>query len=288
VRHALATRLWIEAKFPQGLSATELREHYGAVVDFDRDALLAIGRAAEGKNPAEELRAFEQLCTLLPEDCDQWARRLRDAGKEDQAAQVYERWAEVGDAVTVSNRIGWTVEYLRTHGQKARAERLAEQAASTGSGGGLKTYATFLENIGRTEAAYEAFTDSWERYENPADLLAFIGRHQDVPRYQAVKQEIVKSTFPDGFRRVVLTDLASERATGAEVTRVSPDPEFSGLQVGDIIGATDGIRVTTLTEFRVARSVSDAKDAPILVWRGGKWIELRVPRAAFAETTYRN
>lgn len=288
VQHALATRLWAKVKYGDKVDAKTLRGAFGAVAAFDRDALLAIAEAAKDTDPSEHRRAYEELCALIPRDCDLLAGALRDAGEEEKAALTFEEWAATGEAVSVANTLEWTVEYFRTHGEKKRAERLAIQAASTGAGRGLATYGNFLERIGRTEAAFERFSRISERYDNPSNLLAFINRHEDVPRYVKIREGIVATTFPQGLRRVTIADMASETASGADVITPPRQKEFAGLQSGDIIGATDGIRVSTLKEFRVARALNDAKEATLIVWRHGSLTAVRLPRAALAEASYRD
>jgi hypothetical protein len=94
VFHALIRMLYAEAKYGKHPPVPVLKALYGAMAEFDRDAMWSIAEAARDADPAEFRSAAGRMCEMSMDDCSILAKYLKDHGEPDQAAQAYQRWAD--------------------------------------------------------------------------------------------------------------------------------------------------------------------------------------------------
>jgi hypothetical protein len=141
-----------------------------------------------------------------------------------------------------------------------------------------------LERLGRyveAEATYRALA---ERYDAPTVLDAYYirrSRRSPDPRLAALVEAATKKLFPDGIHTTSLGELQGLTAeqlqdihVGSLMIRPTDEDKHFGLQEGDILLAIDGLRVRNYAQFECIRSFTDAEPMRVVVWRGGRLLEI--------------
>jgi S1-C subfamily serine protease len=117
-----------------------------------------------------------------------------------------------------------------------------------------------------------------QRYDNYNELLAFYLRRSDrEPALKARFDALRSRVFPQGLERVQLKDFTAEPAGGVTLLKVGDSGRRAGLRDHDIAVALDGYRVRNYKQYRVVRGAKSAPVMTFVVWRSGKYIEVRAP-----------
>ena len=273
---AIWMKLWHDTagkpKLEDGLRA------YGSTLDYRVGALQRIFDYTVG-DPEAFVPIARQLCDLNAESCGKLGWQLVNTGDSAGAADAFERYAAYArDRVGVSNHMYWLVDYYQDTGRTARAQKLAQMAAATGSARGLETLAHFMERTGRFDEAEEIFRSIAQRYNNSADLLgAFcirLGRRTGDKADTEQGTRLLSKTLPRGLEPWTAADAAQPPTDGARVTFTYPRARRLGLRQDDVIVAIDGLRVRDQAARPVLANLEIDNDMKLVIWRDGRYQEL--------------
>lgn len=237
--------------------------------------------------PAQYEAAARALCRLEPDSCATLGWRLLSAGREAEAADVYDSYASrARDTVMVSNNLGWLVFYYWDTGRRGRAVELAELVGSVGSAQGLETLGIIRERQGRDDEARAIFERIHRHYENGVALAGYYlrkARHTGDASFAERAATLVGEVFPDGLEMVDSAWLPAPPTDGVAFATFSPRAARTGLQPTDIVVGVDGFRVRSTGQYHVAtRSSFDAR-MTFTVWRDGRnqRVDVDVPQRLF-------
>jgi hypothetical protein len=219
-------------------------EEYGPTLGWATGPISYLSGLAKDR-PAERRKWTTRLCEAEPEYCDALADALVDAKEEKEAAEVYRRWRrEAIDRVRVSNKVGWIVEYDRTHGREAEAWEIAREAAGVYSEVGLRTLAELAEKTDRLDVAETNFRSVAERYSSTDLLYDFYTRQvaSGKSRFEKPRDALFRQLFPDGPERMVQMPVEPPQ-DGVIVSNLGAPTLEAGLKERDIIVGLEGFRV---------------------------------------------
>lgn len=245
-------------------------------------------------------RLLERTCELSVDECFDRGLFLVETGRFAEAAAAYQRaMDEASNRVRAANNSLWLMNYYLDAGQAARARAVAEDAAATGSYGGLLTQARFLERTGDFDAAESILQDAMRRYgnepknpdeeweaqdgEQDADnLLVFYYRlaiEQKKAAYAERFHALADRDFPNGIERLDRASLRGRPVDGVSVLKTWPIAERRGMKAGDIIVGLDGIRVRTRRQYFVVTDFTDRPEMALVVFRHPDYVDVkaRVP-----------
>jgi hypothetical protein len=255
-------------------SAPTLKKELGEVAAFNLSFATRIANALKD-DPDAYLAAMEPVVRMSPEQLLDVAEYHVQDDRLDAARSTYERWfATSRQEVAVANNAEWMVRDYFVRGESAKADALANRAASTYSPSGLLTRAHLYEWSNRPRAAEECYRRESERYDDPAPLLGFLLRHHR----QGVEVDALKwKVFPGGVVSVSLPALRDAPVAGVEVAGVEKIGTRHGVHLNDIIVAVDGVRVNNRAQYYAAKAMSIDPDMRLTVWRDLKYVEVTGP-----------
>ena len=266
-------RLAVEAVRWRGNASYEtLREEYGTLAPYDLELARALANAA-WERPEIYVPLMERVCAMSADE-GYWdlAPYLVDHGRVEEGLRAYERWLSIGrKEVTISNSMTWLVRHYHERGDYAKATAVADRVADTRSFWGLVTRANLHEWRDELDDAERLHRTAWKRYDNPNELLAFYLRsRRTAPEVPDLTREI----FPAGMTRVTAGASAAAPREGVLIRTTGVIGADEGLRVNDVVVAVDSIRVRNVAQYRVARGASAHDTMKLILWRGGKYIEL--------------
>jgi len=254
--------------------AAVLEREFGDMAQYNLGFAIRIANALKD-DPDAYLSAMQAVIRMSPErllDVAEYEVQLDHLG---EARSTYERWFATGrDEVAIANASEWMVRDYYVRGLSAKANALADRAASTGSYWGLLTRARLYDWTGNARSAERYFRHASEGYEDPSDLLGFMLRHHR----QGMEVDALKwKVFPGGVTSVSLPTLREAPASGLEVIGVKTIGERYGMRQDDIIVAVDGVRVNSLDQYHAAKTMSLDPTMRLIVWRDLKYTEVAGP-----------
>jgi hypothetical protein len=256
-----------------------VRKAFGSLVEYDIDALEKFRYL--DMSTSDRLDMGERLCRLSPDHCGTLASWALVNDRERDALSAYERWiGGARDRVNVSNHVTWISRYYLDHGQRARAEAIAKEAADTGSYAGMETYAELLDRIGRGDEAEPLYRQIAVRYSNDTvPLGGFLMRRAFRTHDAALEAragELLRPDFPDGLQRVEPHALPVRPSDGVMLTDFGPRAARLGLHANDVIVAVDDWRVRTPDQYTMASRLKFDEQMTLTVWRDGRFRQLRL------------
>jgi tetratricopeptide (TPR) repeat protein len=277
---------WVATEFLK-LTRGDASRVLGPRLDYDLRAIRLTAGDMKDDQAALALRA--RGCQVAVTECAPYARALARMKRVDEAAREFERtFADPGfDRVSFANEVGWLVDYYYERKNIDRAVELAEEAAETGAGDGLKTAGYLYERLGRAEDAEDMYESIAERYEDPAQLLGFYYRainERKQTQFEEGWKRWLAGTFPEGLQPAATpVPSAPKPARGVTVTKDTDRLRKARLQAGDLIVGLDGWRVDNLKQFRAINAFSERPDRKLTVWRGPIY-ETSLPWRAWSGT----
>ena len=284
-----------DAPYDVGLVYPYLIAKHGKTIPFDvlttrfgermRYDTRVIGTAIEAAGESDQgLDLLATACTVSQGYCSTLGYQLARRGRDAEAVKAYERLLndEGVDSVSKANWSGWLVDYYQAQGRTGPALKLAEESAGTGAAAGLITAGRLYERLGRMDDAESSFRSSAERYDAPADLIAFYYRAVAVRKdagYQPAWQRELERVFPNGLVEGAGPD--GPPTTGVFIESDSAAARAVGLQAGDVIVAVDGWRVENMPQYRVVRAFPLAGGFTLTVARGPARLPVKVANSAF-------
>lgn len=269
---------WTEKKYGAHPTGDQYREGFGPLVDFDINSMRMISYAEVG-NPEKFLAIGEKIAKEDPSMYTSLGAYCVLHDMPDKAAEFYELAQQKDDdAVRVSNESDWLVRYRFEHGQKDKAEELAQSAAEVYSARGLLTLADFYERQGKLKEAEGLRKKVEERYERASVLLPFYLRNaaKDA-RYAQEASILSKKLFPDGMKKVTLASFSGAPKAGMEVVREDWVADKSPLKEGVVIVALNGYAVANKDQYDVARELSTKPSVWVIYWNGKEYKERTHP-----------
>jgi len=220
------------------------------------------------------------LCDIAPKHCYRLGHRLAELGLADEAAVAYRKGlARDLDRVGAANACLWLVEYDLDHGRAQEAERIAREAAGTGSAAGLLVMARLAERMGRLDEAEEHYRRVRERY-NYAEMLAgFYYRQAWVERkaaYEPKFRDALALALPEGLEPLDRGSLGGPPADGVVLKEENDNTYKYGITGAHIIVGLDGYRVRNMRAYAVVLALSQSPRMKLVVWRGSRYDDVEV------------
>jgi hypothetical protein len=261
---------YLRVRFGLKIPFPELRQVLGHRLQHDLRAINYAKKYLPDNDARIDL--LEEACTVSAVECGELGGALANAGREDEAASRYhEALGDPGvDPVWKSNNSGWLVDYYQRRGRNDQARQLAEEAASSGSFGGILTLAKLEERAGNIAAAEGLHQRSAERYEDPTFLAGFYQRRvRDFNEHSWETQwtELRTRLFPEGIQPAP-TSMPAPPVRGVIVTTDNDRSRKAGLQAGDVIVGLEGHRVDNLQQYRALNASYLNDELHLTVWRG--------------------
>jgi tetratricopeptide (TPR) repeat protein len=260
--------------------------------DYNGNALYYFLQRADelgGIDDATREDLLRKQAALDPDDYYKLGDFLMSRGKADDAADAYRKGAQQGnDAVLFANSIKPLVKYDFEHNQQDEAMTMAKKAADVYSYGGLDTYAWLLCKLNRGPEAVDIEKQIQQRYGGDP-LPEFYVAHPDLfPKESAA---VIQRYYPNGLPTVTLADFTAPPIDGDRFDTESPETKRAGLQAGDVVVALDAHPVHSGAEYALIRAMSDSPELDLIVWRSGKYFEIKAspPERSFhiKASTYR-
>ena len=278
--------LWREAPADYTVARVNLdRRYLGKATPAEVRTLLAPRlpydvrarrRLAEATvTPAERVALEEGTCAIDVESCFALARALVEAGRDADAAAVYQRTIADGriGEVVIAHHAGWLIDYWRRTGRQDQALRLADRAARTGSSRGVSARAWLFEQLDRLEDAETDYTSLAERYGEHYQPLGFyyrMARVRKAPGYESGLQALLPQLFPRGLQPLGPSDGRQAPSSAVQITKDSALSRRFGMQAGDLIVGLDGWRVENLKQYQAVRAFSTDDRMRVVLWRGAR------------------
>ena len=269
---------WTEKKYGPHPTAEQYREGFGPLADFDVNSMRMILYAEVG-NPEKFLEIGAKIAKEDPSMYSDLGAYCVLHDLPEKAAEYFELALEKDtDAVRVSNISDWLVRYKFDHGQKDKAEELANSAAEVYSARGLLTLAELYERQGKLKEAEDILKKVEDRYEKTVVLLPFYLRNSDKDkRYAQEAGVLTKKFFPDGMKKVTLASFSVAPTTGMKVTGEDWLADKSPLKDGVVIVALNGYACSSKAQFDVARDLSTKPSVWVIYWNGKEYKERTHP-----------
>ncbi len=268
----------MEVRFRDKPPLSEYQTAAGVLAEYDSD-LVADLMAIVRDDPEAYVPLARKRCELEVSRCQQLAAYLADHERDDEAAEVYERWVKSDrDRVSVANSSRWLITYYFSHGQVERAIDLADRAADAYSASGLLAKAELLERMGDFKGAEAIQKKVTDRYRSTNALAAFYVRWNKAssdPAIATAADSLLLNIFPDGVSRVDMSKLVDAPRGGLELTAAGVRMTRAGLAAGDVIVAVDGIDVRNDDQFRMAWNMDRAAQVAVIIWREGKYVTVQ-------------
>lgn len=289
----------VKERFGDKGGVDEVEALFGERAQYDTRVLGRLTTVAEGE-PAALGRVLQRRCAALAGDCFALGDHLDETGDLPGAAEAYQRGFDHGfDRVSASYVSGWLVKHYLDTGQQERARAVAEAAAATGSGPGLRTLAQFFERTGEFDRSEEILKGVLERYggqpQYPAEreessdgaqdedaLIGFYYRmayQEKQAGYEKRFLELVDDDFPNGLEPADLRSFSGFPTDGVAVLKTWPYAERAGFKSGDVIVALDGYRVRNRRQYVLVRGFSDAPEMSLVVFRHPGYVEVKARSA---------
>jgi hypothetical protein len=252
--------------------------------DYDLSAIDAV--LAKEKDEGVRAGLLRKACNLSSRDCLDLAGTLAAAGQEEEAAKEYEGGLSdpAIDRVAFALHAGWLIDYYYRKGRVDDAMKLANDAASVGSGAGYVSRGLLFEKMGRLDDAESDLLEVAARYQQPRYVLGFYYRRVEVAHDAAYEHKWKKwlaETFPKGLQPEPAS-MAATPKTGVFVYQDSERSQKAGIRSGDIIVGLEGWRVDTVEQYHAINSFFEHPRVKLTLWRGALVkVDAETPRRLF-------
>ncbi len=280
-------------KYPGNQTLQQVEESFGNISAYNIEAMRQIASVCKD-DPKEYLTHMRRACDLCPNLYLSLASYLVDKHMPKEAAYAYQAAFErATDRVAMSNNCEWIVNYYFENGRKEDAVKIAADAAEVYSYSGLGTMARLMERMNKPEETEKYLRQIMERYDDVGPLLDFCLRHKEAnPKLVETIKSLTAEVFPDGMRKVKLSDFTGPPKDGVVVRSTNANTDKAGLKIGDVFVALDGYRVQTVEQYMLVRGLTNDPKIVLILWDGAKYVEIStsVPGRRFGNniTTFRS
>ncbi len=270
-------RLFVEIPRAPPIATEELLRLMGPRAEYDLHALADVSASAE-RYRQDERPVQERMCAIEPSSCVHLGELLAVRGEDADAERAFRKaFDEATDRVHVSNHMKWLIRHYRGQGNTPEATMVAREGAETGSSQGLTNLAWLLEDLDELDQAESLHRDNFERYENPAELIAFYYRLSRIRGLTAHEQKLASAAsevFPNGLRTYRAEENDTPPVDGALIDSNSDKLREAGLMPGDVIVALDGFRVRSFAQYEAIRAFSESPELKLVVWRVNRYLDV--------------
>jgi tetratricopeptide (TPR) repeat protein len=263
----------------QQWSADDLATFYGPLADFNVRIMGKVAFAAWYDIDALRKRQGA-LCEISPRYCYNLGHRLAELGLADEAAAAHRKAFDGNpDRVLAANQSQWLVDYYFDHGRVRDAEKIAGEAAGTGSERGLFVKARLSERMGRLAEAEEHYRQILDRYKQADALTGFYYRQARVEKKTAFEPKLrdaLALALPAGLEPLDRSSLKTPPNDGVAVRGANDNTKKYAIQWGHVIVGLDGYRVHDMRAYEVVRSLSQSPRLKLVVWRGSRYDDVDV------------
>jgi hypothetical protein len=270
---------------------------WGPLAEFDLQVMRKLARA-HANDPDAHRRIYEKIAAVNPEAHFELAEYLVHHGRPaDEIVRAFENGIRTTRSeVSLSNHAAWLADYYFDHGEKDRALALAQRAAGTSSGAGLRLQARLMERMGRYDEAESWYRKLAERYPDVGEVdlgcyyLRYEHRVGDGKYWDQAAAGTAK-LFPEGLRRVTLAEIKARPPRPRQGVLPTPDGVYVdagqswqvldlrsvGARPGDLIIAVDGYRIHNADQDFCALTLTPSSTLRLIVRRNGEYEELSGP-----------
>lgn len=253
-------------KKAEDVAGAKLEKVFAPIIDYDVEAMDDVSRAYWAENDMDGYaKSVERTCKYDPNSYLLLGQCYENKDPK-KAVAAYESGVKLArNVVLKSNSCYWLCDYYFDHGQKQRAQELAEECGECGSHGGFTNQAHIYERMGDLAKAEKVYTDIKERYDMSDDLNQFYARHMnDKPEYKEKADKYIKQIFPNGLKKYDQGQGAPK--VGVIVQNFSLKTNAAGINVDDIIVAVNGWEVGTEEQFKLASQLRMSPEMEYLIW----------------------
>lgn len=275
-------KLWKD--FGNNVPAEVAEKEYAPIIEYNHRAMVRLARAQKEQSE-NYAKTMEKVCAIDPDFYFELGKWYVSQQQFEKAANAYQQGVDLGeDRVSASNQCEWLVNYYEENGQGGRATAVATMAADVYSSTGLRTLANLYERRGQLVQAAEFFEKIDERYENYCELRRFHFRHRaDNPESEKYASESERKVFPNGPKKVALSDFQEAPKSGARVIKDSQLAGMAGINKGNIIVGIDGYQIENQAQYFYIRSLEITQELKLIVWTesGYREVNANPPRRSF-------
>jgi hypothetical protein len=250
---------------------------YRPMLDYSTYAMALVANTVE-----DEPQRYEELMQKAAALDADYYFNLTDYfsdSNEAKALNYFEKAnAEGGNSIRMTSYASWAIRSYLKKGQTEKARQIADTSGEVYSAAGLEAKAEFLEATGKAVEAFDWHVKNEERYGQSGGLMRFCARYKEKTgdsRFEPEVQKRLKTIFPRGVRKVTLADFKSGPSDGVIVREENDLTDEAGLKSGNIIVATQGIRVQNFEQYDYARDSSENPELVLIVWQGNGYREIR-------------
>jgi hypothetical protein len=276
---------YVVFKYGHGATLADARSVFGRSEEYDLRVLRELGDVAYARRDPEIRKIHVRMCAIDAGECVVLGYTCVDGRDEACAVAAFERaFSDAADRVRVSVECNWLMKYHLRHGRRARAQEIARAVDEVGSGVGMETMSSFLEETGRYAEAERHLQDEAERYPGLDPnyvMIAFYHRmahERGDAAYEAKFRKAAEGIFAATPERADRAALAEPPKDGALIASETPSLTLSGLRRGDVIVALDGWRVRDDRQYTAVRAFDDDPEMRFVVWRDDKYVEIAARR----------
>ncbi len=260
-------------------STAPLAVAFGPLAEYN---LTIMGKLSDAAwyEPDEFRKRQGRLCELDATYCLGLGYRLAELGFSEEAATAYQRaFDHAPDQVLLANNSRWLVDYYFDHGETAKAEAVARQAAETYSGPGLFALARLLERMGRLREAEDYYRRMHGRYDNAGPLAGFYYRQTRAGKaaaYETKLKDAMAIALPRGLEPFDRSSLPPKPTDGVVFRGANDNTKRFGIQWGNVIVALDGFRVRDYETYDVISDLDQSSRMKLVIWRGQSYDDVDV------------
>lgn len=255
-------------------SAAQWTEAYGALADFNLEAMTEIARA-NAASPDDCIRSYERLAALNPAALFELAEYCYMLGKTDEAIRVAEEGVtKCQDPFVTSNNTTWLIRYYLNNGMRDKARELLARNYPYHAKSAFLQASAFCEHEGKLDPAEGALQIAKKRYGENAALCAFFMRNRTKgEKFNTEAKQLLRNYYPDGMTTVKVSDFKGNPQRGVMITSDDWMEPHSPLRKNCVIVALNGVPVEDKEQLALLTELTEKDSAAVIFWDGHKFNE---------------
>jgi tetratricopeptide (TPR) repeat protein len=270
---------WFYRHTSKDPSPEERIQGYGGLLEYSFHALERVAHSLRNDSAQFE-KYMTKAAEMDPEAYYELYEHFKDRAVYERAAEYLEKAISLGeDAVRASNAALWLVKYYIRTERLDLALKHGEKAAETHSARGLEAGGLALEASGRVYEAFLEYCKIMERYNDHSAVASALIRNPKIssPKIHQQFGELLLNIFPSGIAKVKFDQLKQEPSSGILFRQLSDKAKAAGLQIGDVVVAINGLRVSNMPQYYTVMDSSISEEYEFFVWRKNQYHHLKIP-----------